>query len=341
MKKVFLKRTIGLVIIILATMFLPNQLFTNPVADYYLNEFSIDDEGWKMELHSIARTVSLDGWFVTTLTDTAFIKDGFFVSPEDYLVITNDSLQSELNINPVGDIINIFDADSINRDELRFGDVKNFFISPPKSGYSICREFPLYYPWYFDKTPTLGYENDTLNSKGFVEGYVKDSLGNPISNVTVIMDYFVDTVLTGSDGYFKFQNLARITLLSYKSTNYTAPTDTIQIWPDSTVTINVQMIITGIEEIPFQQIKNYELSQNYPNPFNNSTTFYFSIPEESYVEINIYDETGKLVEKLFAGNKSRGQYKLNWDAKNLASGIYIYELKNRNYSLSKKMILMK
>lgn len=335
MKKVFL----GILIVVI--MFLPNRLFTNPIVDYYLNEFSIDEDGWKMELHSLALSFSLDGWFITSLTDTAFFKDGFSISTENYLVITNDSLKSELNINPVGDIITIFDADSHYRDELRFGNVAYPFISAPKSGYSICKEYPIYYSCYFDKTPTFGYENDTLNSKGFVEGYVKDSLGNPIKDVMVIMDYNADTVITGSDGYFKFHNLARITLISYKSTIYTAPTDTIQIWPDSTVTINVQMIITGIEEIPFQQIKDYELSQNYPNPFNSSTTFYFSIPEESYVEINIYDETGKLVEKLFAGNKSNGQYKLNWDAKNLASGIYIYELKTRNYSSSKKMILMK
>ncbi|GAB6282375.1 MAG: hypothetical protein STSR0008_11200 [Ignavibacterium sp.] len=335
MKKIFL------VVIILVIMFIPNWLLTNPIYVYYLSEFSIDEQGWKMELHSTFQTISLDSWFITTLTDTAYIKDGFSISPTSFLVITEENLKSDLQINSAGDIITLFNSDSYVTDELRFGFVNNPNISAPTSEYSICKDDSISFFYYFDKTPTFGYKNDTLNIKGFVEGYVKDSLGNPISNVTVIMDYFVDTVLTGSDGYFKFQNLARITLISYKSKNYTAPTDTIQILPDSTITINVQMIITGIEEIPFQQIKDYALSQNYPNPFNSSTAFYFSIPEESYIEINIYDEKGALVEKLFAGNKSPGQYKLNWETKNLASGIYIYELKTRNYSLSKKMILMK
>jgi hypothetical protein len=86
----------------------------------------------------------------------------------------------------------------------------------------------------------------------------------------------------------------------------------------------------------------YSLEQNYPNPFNPSTTIEFSLPEDvNNVTLNIYNSLGEKVSELVNTNLQAGRYSYNWDAKNFASGIYIYELRTNNFVSIKKMMLLK
>ena len=87
--------------------------------------------------------------------------------------------------------------------------------------------------------------------------------------------------------------------------------------------------------------EGYELSQNYPNPFNPITTIKYSISNPGYVTLKVYDILGKEVTTLVNEEKQAGIYKVEFDASNLASGIYIYTLTADNYSDSKKLILLK
>lgn len=88
-------------------------------------------------------------------------------------------------------------------------------------------------------------------------------------------------------------------------------------------------------------VDNYSLSNNYPNPFNPSTTIKFNIPTEGFVTLKVYDMLGREVVTLVNENKSVGEYSYNFNAANLASGMYIYQLKVNNYVSSKKMLLIK
>ena len=65
------------------------------------------------------------------------------------------------------------------------------------------------------------------------------------------------------------------------------------------------------------------LEQNYPNPFNPSTSLDYSIPEDGYLQINIYDLTGRLVESLYEDYTSAGQHVINWNADMYSSGVYL------------------
>ena len=85
----------------------------------------------------------------------------------------------------------------------------------------------------------------------------------------------------------------------------------------------------------------FSLQQNYPNPFNPSTTIKYSIPEKSYVTLKIYDILGAEIKTLINEGKRAGIYELNWNAINLPSGVYFYQLKAGSYIGTKKMILMK
>lgn len=96
----------------------------------------------------------------------------------------------------------------------------------------------------------------------------------------------------------------------------------------------------------------YNLHQNYPNPFNPVSKIQFDLPALSFVEISIYDVSGKLIKRLIADQKEAGYYKVEWNGtdsngKKVSSGIYFYQMKAKNLKTgsefieTKKMVLMK
>lgn len=96
---------------------------------------------------------------------------------------------------------------------------------------------------------------------------------------------------------------------------------------------------TGIEE---NSIPNkIFLSQNYPNPFNPTAIIEYGLPKESHVSLKVYDMLGQLVETLVDDNLNAGYHQINFNAGQLASGIYIYRLEAENISFTKKMMLVK
>ena len=88
---------------------------------------------------------------------------------------------------------------------------------------------------------------------------------------------------------------------------------------------------------------NYSLSQNYPNPFNPETNIKFSIPENSFVMIKVYDMQGKIAADLVNGTYNKGTYEIKLDANrfNLTSGTYFYKIESKNYSETRKLTLLK
>lgn len=87
--------------------------------------------------------------------------------------------------------------------------------------------------------------------------------------------------------------------------------------------------------------KVYKLEQNYPNPFNPSTTIRYSIPKNGFVNLKVYDVTGKEVATLVNEVKTPGNYIVDFDASFLSSGIYFYKIAAGDFSSVKKMILIK
>jgi hypothetical protein len=85
----------------------------------------------------------------------------------------------------------------------------------------------------------------------------------------------------------------------------------------------------------------YALEQNYPNPFNPSTMIEFSLPEATDVSLTIYNTLGQKITELVNGKLEAGHYNYQWNASNLATGMYIYELRTDNFVSVKKMLLMK
>ncbi len=98
-------------------------------------------------------------------------------------------------------------------------------------------------------------------------------------------------------------------------------------------------IITGIDKssVPGK----YELSQNYPNPFNPTTTIEYQVAKAGHVTLRVFNILGQKVATLVDSYKNAGKHITNFDASQLASGIYIYSLKVNDFTSVKKMVLLK
>ena len=85
----------------------------------------------------------------------------------------------------------------------------------------------------------------------------------------------------------------------------------------------------------------YKLYQNYPNPFNPSTTICYDIPQDSNVDLDIYDLSGNKVTHILSAFQKAGTYSLNFTSDRLGSGVYFYRLRTDNWIDTKKMVSMK
>lgn len=99
--------------------------------------------------------------------------------------------------------------------------------------------------------------------------------------------------------------------------------------------------VVGVEDDNTQMPMEYKLAQNYPNPFNPSTTIEFSLPKAADVSLKVYNVLGEEVAELVNKNFKAGAHKVNFNASQFASGVYIYRLKAKDFVSVKKMILMK
>jgi hypothetical protein len=112
--------------------------------------------------------------------------------------------------------------------------------------------------------------------------------------------------------------------------------------PSKELTVSINSIYNN-----YNVINDYKLLQNYPNPFNPNTIISYRIKERGYVKLMLYDIKGELIKVLVNETKEQGYYETEFNAKGLASGIYLYRIeviggnKIPKFSDMKKMIYLK
>jgi aminopeptidase N len=100
--------------------------------------------------------------------------------------------------------------------------------------------------------------------------------------------------------------------------------------------------LLGITEVKNENLPtSYSLEQNYPNPFNPYTIIEYSLPRNGFVTLKVFNVLGKEVATLVNGQVEAGNYKVNFNALNLNSGVYFYKLESGSFVDTKKMILLK
>lgn len=105
-------------------------------------------------------------------------------------------------------------------------------------------------------------------------------------------------------------------------------------------------LLTGIDKPKDRIVNNFSLKQNYPNPFNSTTNITFELKKNSEISVDIYTVTGQYLKNIIRGSLISGQHKYSWDGKDangadVSSGVYIYQLTNSYFTISKKMILLR
>jgi len=86
---------------------------------------------------------------------------------------------------------------------------------------------------------------------------------------------------------------------------------------------------------------SYSLEKAYPNPFNPTTTVGFSLSSAAYVDVTVYDITGRVIENLVGEYRSAGSHKVVWNASNMASGVYFVQLNVDGFTDTQKLMLIK
>jgi uncharacterized delta-60 repeat protein len=174
----------------------------------------------------------------------------------------------------------------------------------------------------------------------YVTGIVGDGTGNPQNMVTIGynpagVQQWVQTY-NGTGNEFDTGNALAVDNLG--NVYVTGGSDN----PNNTDFFTIKYSSTiGIQQVSSEIPQKFSLEQNYPNPFNPYTKIKFSVPQNSYVKIAVYDASGKTVETIVNDNLSAGIYETTFDASRYSSGVYFYKLITDNYSETRKMVLIK
>jgi agmatine deiminase len=107
---------------------------------------------------------------------------------------------------------------------------------------------------------------------------------------------------------------------------------------------NIQFLVTntvGVVQNGNNTPNSFALYQNFPNPFNPVTKIKFDVPRSTFVNLKIYDVSGREVLTITSAQLNSGSYSYEWNASGFASGIYFYKLETKDFSSVKKMILIK
>ncbi|VAX17725.1 hypothetical protein MNBD_IGNAVI01-2988 [hydrothermal vent metagenome] len=264
-------------------------------------------------------------------------------------------------------------SDDINRSYTTFTDINgsyNLKNIKYEGDYFVQVFAPFNIPGYYNEngTPSVFWQNadsvalynsmgninltlerDSSYGAGFVDGRVLSNNQNaPVTDAIVYVRSVSNSKIytynfVASDGnytipvlpYGDYELIAqKIGVPDAQSTIFSISTT-----QDSLSGIDLSLIITSIENVDSPQ--SFQLYQNYPNPFNPATTIKFSLQNAGKVELNIYNVLGQKIATLLSKSLNAGTYQVNFNASNLPSGIYFYELSSKNRKFVKKMSLMK
>jgi hypothetical protein len=323
---------------LLGTLLLGLQAYGNPVALHPISELHFGPQGWILELdlrHWSGFGFGSDSCFLAAGSDTARILARLDVAAGGYLVLTADSLDHPLRIRSSGDTLVFF----INR----LFPLDFFTFAEDPGMCSLCRLWNG--PIYLDATPTLGRENDADGAMGWIAGTVTDAEGVPIPGARIGWEYPFGTLhsaWTDSLGRYSIEAWAGPFWYWFEKEGFEIFYTEIYTHPDSTAVFDAvlqrkQAVRRDNPDSPLR----FGLTGNYPNPFNAVTRFKYSIPEDGFTDLAVFDLGGRRIETLHRGFQKKGEYVSFWNAFEMPSGVYFCRLQIGNQVRVKKWVCIR
>lgn len=193
-----------------------------------------------------------------------------------------------------------------------------------------------HYYSHFDQNYDVNFIDTVLFSSYYSDGdttILNDSLAalNEPSSINYSISFQLDSMLMKNDYnfYYKIYAIDKGIVKEYSTQPDTGYYELV--YDTSTV---------SIEEIN-RIVPAYSLGHNYPNPFNSVTSISYTIKESGETYLIIYDVLGNEVERLVDEGNNTGEYTIQFDASELSSGIYFYQLRAGNFVKTKKMLILK
>jgi len=363
-----MKKLLLLMIALVCVPVLKANPIPAPAPDIRLSEIAFDSNGnWVIELqyyntYNSDYEVSFDSIFISSSSGISKLKRYKTALGGGIMMVRNDSLQSNLTINPVNDsiqvkfFINPYPHTTVLTTPLVYGNFVTATLRTPKADQSMAvYEAPGLYSFYnykryttdvysIDKSPTIGLENDTTGMMGTLHGKIYDTNNQLLtaSDITYYGIGFYD-IIPKTDGTYStriFSYKHNINLIYYNSVGNKFILDiapiNVSVQPDSVVTADIHILkITGINELksdPEQVIRVF------PNPITElSFKYEISIPVKSansYIEL--INMAGQQVAR-YPITEDKGKIDL---PAHTANGTYTLRLfvNNKNYGASKIVI---
>jgi len=187
---------------------------------------------------------------------------------------------------------------------------------------------------------------DTAEDEGKSFVFVSGLAGNEISNQELSGDWWASIYTSDQDakhgalfGTFNLDGVPNLAKFYFK--------DIDGVIPDSFVVISdkVDMPVAVASDDVVPPV-SFSLSQNYPNPFNPQTEIHFHLPENSRVELRIYNTLGQKIRSLIDAQYEAGFHTVRWDGKDtnrnpVSSAVYLYKLKAGSLIQVRKMTLLR
>ncbi|HZW39043.1 MAG TPA: T9SS type A sorting domain-containing protein [Ignavibacteriaceae bacterium] len=191
--------------------------------------------------------------------------------------------------------------------------------------------------WVPNEYGNLGYSRTVI----FGEESVHDTVLSISETVTVSAGTYINCVKVRETS---LDNLGNTTMIEDQYYAYgIGMVKTQRTFPSidahTSELINFNIITSNQEDKIL--LSNFSLEQNYPNPFNPITTIQFSIESKSFVSLKVFDLLGREAATLISEEINSGIHSVNWDASEMQSGVYFYELKTEGFSETKKLVLLK
>ena len=181
---------------------------------------------------------------------------------------------------------------------------------------------------------------------------INDDNENPVGSATVYVTASGSTGgnysgITGGDGTVTFTTSGvkkpsgewcfEVTDVTHATLTYNSSANHVTSACESGWVYGFDGLASYQEQLP----DRFGLNQNRPNPFNPVTTISYALPSASYVKLVVYNMMGQEVATLADGWRDAGVYEISFDARNLASGVYLYRLSAGDYVETKRMVLLK